>query len=121
MCIRDSIKVALTGLESERKLVQRIISHSKNKKEILDLSGKLDLRELISFISFSKIVIAPDTGTGHFAAALGVPLVNLIVKNYKEWKAIGSRNKIENIFNSNGMRYIQEEEIMEAIRRLLKK
>lgn len=43
----------------------------------LDLVGKTSLVETMTVIERSSLHIATDTGTGHFAAALGAPVVSL--------------------------------------------
>jgi ADP-heptose:LPS heptosyltransferase len=43
----------------------------------LDLVGKLSLRESMAWIAHSQLHLAADTGSGHIAAAYGVPVVSL--------------------------------------------
>lgn len=43
----------------------------------LDLVGKLSLRETMGAIQASKLHLAGDTGTGHLAAAYGIPLISI--------------------------------------------
>ncbi len=55
--------------------------------EILDprainFPGKLTLKESMRIIKNSSVHIAPDTGTGHIAAAMGVPIVSLFGNAY---------------------------------------
>jgi ADP-heptose:LPS heptosyltransferase len=45
--------------------------------EALDLVGKLSLRESMAWIAHSQLHLAADTGSGHIAAAYGVPVVSL--------------------------------------------
>jgi len=42
-----------------------------------DLVGRTDLQQTLSWIKSSRVHLAPDTGTGHMAAALGVPVVSI--------------------------------------------
>ncbi len=42
-----------------------------------DLVGRLSLRESMAAIAESEVHISPDTGTGHLAAAYGVPVVSI--------------------------------------------
>jgi ADP-heptose:LPS heptosyltransferase len=43
----------------------------------LDLVGRLALRESMAWIAHSRLHLAADTGSGHIAAAYGVPVVSL--------------------------------------------
>ncbi|QYK57391.1 MAG: glycosyltransferase family 9 protein [Fimbriimonadaceae bacterium] len=45
--------------------------------EVVDLVGKLSLRESMAWIAHSQLHLAADTGSGHIAAAYGVPIVSL--------------------------------------------
>lgn len=42
-----------------------------------DLVGATDLPQTLSWLKSSRVHLAPDTGTGHMASALGVPLVSI--------------------------------------------
>lgn len=56
-----------------------------------DWVGKLDLRECIAAVAISDVHLAGDTGTGHMAAALGVPVVSIFgmdaprMERYRPW------------------------------------
>jgi ADP-heptose:LPS heptosyltransferase len=43
----------------------------------IDLVGKTSLRQAMGWIAESHVHVAPDTGTGHIAAAYGVPVVSV--------------------------------------------
>lgn len=57
-------------------------SHSSHK--VLNLCGKTNLRELAGFLSIAKIVIAPDSGSMHLAAALGTPVIGLFARHNEQ-------------------------------------
>ncbi len=42
-----------------------------------NLVGQTNIAQTLSLLRLSQIHIAPDTGTGHMAAALGVPLISI--------------------------------------------
>ncbi len=44
---------------------------------IINLAGRTKLKELVELLRGAKLVVSNDTGPGHIAAALGVPLVML--------------------------------------------
>jgi ADP-heptose:LPS heptosyltransferase len=45
--------------------------------QVTDLVGRLRLRETMAWVASSAVHIAADTGTGHIAAAYGVPVVSI--------------------------------------------
>lgn len=47
----------------------------------LNLCGKTNLRELAAFLSISKILIAPDSGSMHLASALNTPVIGLFARH----------------------------------------
>jgi ADP-heptose:LPS heptosyltransferase len=50
----------------------------------IDLVGRLDLRGAMATVLASDVHLAADTGTGHVAAAYGVPVVSVFSKNEPE-------------------------------------
>ena len=47
------------------------------RAHLIDLAGACSLRETAALIERMNVFICPDTGTGHLAAALGVPVVSI--------------------------------------------
>ena len=43
--------------------------------KVINLAGQTSLRELVELLRMAKLVVSNDTGPGHIASALGVPLV----------------------------------------------
>jgi len=68
-----NLSIVATGTESEKDIVENI----KNLADvpIADLTGQTSLNELVALLKTAKLVVTNDTGPGHIAAALGVPLV----------------------------------------------
>jgi len=74
--------VVIIGSKQESSLVKELLDNKEllNKidtKNITDLSGKINLRELISLISESKMFVGIDGGPMHIAAAQGIPVIGL--------------------------------------------
>jgi ADP-heptose:LPS heptosyltransferase len=61
-------KVFITGTDAEGQLLRKHISVNK---DCVDLTGKMSLGQLISFISKTDALVAASTGPLHIAAALG--------------------------------------------------
>jgi heptosyltransferase I len=62
-----------TGSESERAGVDVLLASAKSY--VVNLAGRTTIRELISLVKGASLVISNDTGPGHIAAALSVPVV----------------------------------------------
>ncbi len=61
--------------ELEKNATTQIIKHSQTK--ILDLTGKTNLKTLLAVIDKAELVIAPDSGPIHMAAARNKPALGL--------------------------------------------
>ncbi|MBN2590829.1 MAG: lipopolysaccharide heptosyltransferase II [Sedimentisphaerales bacterium] len=61
------------GSKSEKSKAQEIITLAKT--EIINLAGQTSLKELVELLRMAKLVVSNDTGPGHIASALGMPLV----------------------------------------------
>jgi ADP-heptose:LPS heptosyltransferase len=61
----------------------------KNKK-IINLIGKTNINEVGYVVSKSKLLIGNDSGVGHIASALNIPVVSIFGPGfYKQWKPYG--------------------------------
>lgn len=70
-----SAQVILCGGPSEfdRQLANKIL----NEVDVLDLVGKTQLIQLMALIDRADLVICPDTGPSHMAAAVNTPVIAL--------------------------------------------
>ncbi len=71
------IRVVITGSPGDLLSAERILSRVRVPSRILNLTGQTDLRELAALFSLADLVISPDTGPMHLAAAVKAPLVAL--------------------------------------------
>ncbi|QRP49712.1 glycosyltransferase family 9 protein [Amycolatopsis sp. FDAARGOS 1241] len=65
-------RVVVTGNRAERELTRRVAGHAA-----VDLGGHTPLAELASVLTGAQVVVAPNTGAAHLAAAAGTPVVSL--------------------------------------------
>jgi len=65
------------GGSSEKGLDEEIISQCKNKN-IINLTGKLPLKDLITFFSFCNLFVANEAGPAHIATAMKVNSVVIL-------------------------------------------
>jgi heptosyltransferase-1 len=65
--------IILVGTNAEKAITEKIVSRAN--AQVADFAGLTTLPELVALFKAAKIVVSNDTGPGHIAAALGVPLV----------------------------------------------
>jgi lipopolysaccharide heptosyltransferase I len=67
------LSIIAVGTNVEKPLVRKLEAGSN--VQIIDFAGLTDIPQLIALLSGAKVVVSNDTGPGHIAAALGVPVV----------------------------------------------
>lgn len=67
------LSIVVIGAESEKAIAKQL--EAATDVAIANLAGLTSLRELIYLLKAAKLVVSNDTGPGHIAAALGMPLV----------------------------------------------
>ena len=70
----------LTGVNKDIEFINRLVNELKekclsNKHEFINLTGKTDLKELISILKHADLVISNDSGPAHLANMLATPLI----------------------------------------------
>ncbi|MBN2020354.1 MAG: glycosyltransferase family 9 protein [Sedimentisphaerales bacterium] len=65
--------IVAIGSRGERPYIDKLAFSAKSR--IVNLAGQTSLRELTALLKRASLVISNDTGPGHIAAALGVPMV----------------------------------------------
>jgi heptosyltransferase I len=69
--------VVITGSPQDVDPVGEILSRVEDSAAVLDLTGKTSLKELAAIFSLADLVLTPDTGPMHLAAAVKAPLIAL--------------------------------------------
>ncbi|WP_162426438.1 glycosyltransferase family 9 protein [Pontibacter pudoricolor] len=67
--INSSIKFVITGSKSEKFIAENIIKNINQNVKVLDLTGLLDLPQLINIIASADLLISNETSAVHIAAA----------------------------------------------------
>lgn len=67
------LSIVATGTKAEWGVVEDL--RKKTAVAVANLAGATSLTELAALIKTAKLVVSNDTGPGHIAAALGVPVV----------------------------------------------
>ena len=71
----NEYKVFVTGTQDEGNLMQEFLK--ENKERVTDLTGRMLLDELVSFISKADALVAASTGPLHIAAATGIKAIGI--------------------------------------------
>jgi heptosyltransferase I len=66
---RFGLQIIATGSQGERGYIDAI------GKRVINLAGKTSVRELVPLMKGASLVVSNDTGPGHIAAAVDVPIV----------------------------------------------
>jgi len=69
---RFGFSIVATGAKAEKSMVENL---RRKTATTANLAGLTNLRELTALIKSARVVVSNDTGPGHIAAALGVPVV----------------------------------------------
>ena len=73
---RDRLNIILLGDKSQVASAEDIERNASNPR-VVNLVGKTKLREMISLIPRMDLLVGPDSGPGHIAAAVGVKQVTI--------------------------------------------
>jgi heptosyltransferase-1 len=69
--------LVFTGSPEDRKAVQAILDQMRIQQRAVNLAGRTGLKELAGLFFLADLVLTPDTGPMHLAAAVKAPLVAL--------------------------------------------
>jgi len=117
-------KIVYTGLESEKDIVINSMPVERNEK-VIDLTGKLNLRELMILVDHSDLFISNSTGPIHIAGALNKNIIgfypNSAPVNDVRWKPLGINTTIfKPSDGSDNMSLIDTNEVVSSAGRHLK-
>jgi heptosyltransferase-1 len=74
---RKKATVVITGSPQDEGPVEEILRRTGDSDKVINLAGKTHLMELAGIFSLSDLVLSPDTGPMHLAAAVKAPLIAL--------------------------------------------
>lgn len=77
--IREGYSPILVGSPGETTLNKKLVEEleESEQRKIIDLSGKINIRELVALMPHLKFFVAIDGGPMHIAAAMGLPTIGL--------------------------------------------
>lgn len=84
-------RVLVTGAPDETELTAAVADG-----RALDLGGRTSLAELAAVFSAARVVVVPNTGPAHLAAAVGTPIVSLFapVVPATQWRPYARRVRV---------------------------
>lgn len=80
LCVGEDgrVKVILTGAPGDADLVREIAgSFRDTKRRIIDLTGRLSLKQLIALMARADLVVSADSGPLHIANSVGTDTIGL--------------------------------------------
>lgn len=87
---KDEFKVFISGTKEEGGLCKPLL---EKHKDVTDLTGKMNLKQFISFINHADALVAASTGPLHIASALGKKAIGLFAPmrpiHPGRWKPLG--------------------------------
>lgn len=84
LAVNERIVLVLLGSLKERSICVGVARAIGGGRRVLDLSGRLTLRELRALLSFLDLLVAPDTGPLHMAIAIGIRTLSLFASTRSE-------------------------------------
>lgn len=88
---KHKARIFLTGSPKDKKYSR--IMDFVNKNNTINLIGKIKLGQSIALIKSSDLLISPDSGSGHIAAAVGTKTITLIgPTDPNRWMPYGEKN-----------------------------
>lgn len=107
--------IILVGDEEDKKITLKIVE--KSKIDILDLAGRLNLRQLAYLISKSDCVLTNDSAVLHVASYINKPIVALFGPT--DWKKYGPWSSKNKVVSRENMDLIEPYEVFKACREIL--
>ncbi|MEX1002547.1 MAG: glycosyltransferase family 9 protein [Crocinitomicaceae bacterium] len=89
---QQKFKIFITGTEKEAAAFRSVLPQQEN---VVDLSGKMSLEDLIAFISQADVLVAASTGPLHIAGVCGIHAIGLFSDKKPihpgRWKPLGKQ------------------------------
>lgn len=92
---KEKFEIFITGTQAEGEKIKNLLPSIFNFENVHDLTGKLSLNQLISFINEADGLLACSTGPLHIAAALGKKAIGIFPPirpmHPTRWQPIGTQ------------------------------
>jgi ADP-heptose:LPS heptosyltransferase len=74
---RPGVRCLLLGGPGDREPVDAFQASLSRPEQVVNLAGRIDLRELVALMEVSDLYLGNDSGPLHFAACVGLPVLAL--------------------------------------------
>jgi heptosyltransferase-2 len=111
----DAVKIILLGTAQERKMIERDIVPSLEKRCIL-AAGETDLLECGALIEKLDLLVSNDTGPMHMAAGLGIPVVALFGRATSVVKEAWPNGDTHTVIVENNTKDIAVDTVFNAVK-----
>jgi heptosyltransferase II len=96
---RYPFKIVLIGSPQTKVVSTAIFGQIRKASQILDLTGKTSLAQMVSLLRRSRLLISNDSGPVHVAAGVGGSVISLFMRdqpgiNAERWKPLGAKGFI---------------------------
>lgn len=96
---RYALKIILIGSPQTISLAEDILRQTRKSSQILNLTGKTSLAQMVSLLRRSCLLISNDSGPVHVAAGVGTSVISLFMRdqpgtNAERWKPLGPKSFI---------------------------
>jgi len=95
----SNLKIIFTGSEEESPYVEDIITNIKIKNNIVNLAGKIDIKQLAILMTKLKFYISNDSGPLHLASSMKCPTISFFGPETPVLYAPGNKN--DKVFYKN--------------------
>ena len=99
---KNKHQVFISGTQKERDLLLPLIN---KHPEVIDITGKMNLKEFISFIKHADVLIAASTGPLHICAAAGKKAIGLFLDKRPihpgRWAPVGKDTHVVSMNNDS--------------------
>jgi ADP-heptose:LPS heptosyltransferase len=80
-------------------MAAEVLQRARQSPEILDLTGKTSLAQMVSLLRRARLLISNDSGPVHVAAGVGISVISLFLRdqpgiNAGRWKPLGPKSFI---------------------------
>ena len=97
MCLADpNLWIVVTGNSQEMEFSPAF--EALDSPRVINLIGRLTIREMLGVMSWSSLVVSASTGPMHLAAGLGIPTLSMFCRmsacSVQLWGPLGNRSEI---------------------------
>lgn len=83
----ENLKIVLTGAPNEKEMTQRVLV-GINSTRVFNLAGEFNIKSAAGLIKRCNLLITPDTGPLHIAAALNTTIAFYVVAQWYKLKSM---------------------------------